>query len=197
MHEKKILIEKLQAVSDVPLDEAEKLAAITHLRQFTKGQPLIREGEKPDSMAFLVDGLFRYYYIDEQGNEYTKGFFTNRSFLSAYSALIQQRESWFTIEALADSTLLVFNYDEWQRLVHDKLCWQKLTLRLVEQGYCIKEARERELLLFDAEKRYRLFKERFPGLEERIKQHMVASYLGITPVALSRIRKKMGLVNTG
>ena len=66
-----------------------------------------------------------------------------------------------------------------------------------EKGYATKEKRERELLLLDAESRYKSFIHEFPHLEPRIKQHMIASYLGITPIALSRIRKKMGLINIG
>jgi hypothetical protein len=62
----------------------------------------------------------------------------------------------------------------------------------LEKGYCIKEAREREFLLFDAKARYRSFLSTYPGLEKRVKQHLIASYLGITPVALSRVRKKNG-----
>ena len=61
----------------------------------------------------------------------------------------------------------------------------------------MKTEREREFLLFDAETRYKSFLNTFPGLERRIKQHLIASYLGITPVALSRIRKKMGFINMG
>jgi len=52
-------------------------------------------------------------------------------------------------------------------------------------------------LLFDAEKRYTLFLQEQPNLDQRIKQNMIASYLGITNVALSRVRKKMGIVNIG
>jgi CRP-like cAMP-binding protein len=68
---------------------------------------------------------------------------------------------------------------------------------LLEKGYCTKEKREREFLLFDAEARYQSFLKSYPGLEKRVKQHQIASYLGITNVSLSRIRRKMGLINIG
>jgi len=53
------------------------------------------------------------------------------------------------------------------------------------------ESRERDLLIFDAEERYKSFLKSFPGLDKRVKQHLVASYLGISPVVLSRVRNKM------
>lgn len=65
-----------------------------------------------------------------------------------------------------------------------------------EKGYMKKEARERELLILNAVERYRVFLREYPDLEKRIKQHMIASYLGITPVALSRIRKEISSAHT-
>jgi hypothetical protein len=78
---------------------------------------------------------------------------------------------------------LVIDYKNWKVLFEKNLYWHKFLLTLIEKGYCIKEAREREFLLFDAVKRYKIFLNSFPGLEKRVKQHIVASYLGITPVA--------------
>jgi CRP-like cAMP-binding protein len=63
-------------------------------------------------------------------------------------------------------------------------------LNILEKGFCIKEKRERELLLLDAEKRYNLFITEFPNLENRVSQQIVASYLGIQPESLSRLRRK-------
>ena len=119
------------------------------------------------------------------------------SFITSYSALIQNRESYFSIEALEDAEIIEIDYEKWKTISNNKLCWHKFLLSLVEKGYCIKEAREREFLLFDAEKRYKSFLNFFPGLDKRIKQHLIASYLGITPVALSRLRKKLRDVNIG
>jgi len=73
--------------------------------------------------------------------------------------------------------------------------WNKFLIALLEKGYAIKEKRERELLLLDAESRYKIFREEFSILEPSIKQNTIASYIGITPIALSRIRRKMGLIN--
>ncbi|MDH5681465.1 MAG: Crp/Fnr family transcriptional regulator, partial [Spirochaetota bacterium] len=151
--------------------------------------------EIPNKFAFVISGLFRYYYLDEKENELTKGFLPESSFITSYSALIQNRESYFTIEALEDSVILVIYYDEWKKLLENNIHWNKLLICLLEKAFCIKEAREREFLLFDAEERYRSFLNTFPGLENRIKQHFIASYLRITPVTLSRIRKKMGLLS--
>jgi hypothetical protein len=69
--------------------------------------------------------------------------------------------------------------------------WVKFLLKFIEKGYIIKEKRERDLLLLDAETRYNDFLCEFPGIDQRIKQGIIASYLGIKPETLSRIRKKI------
>jgi CRP-like cAMP-binding protein len=182
---------------DLPHDEEEKLSRFCHAFSLRKGELFVREDEIPDRIGFVCQGLFRYYYLDRNGNEFTKGFFPENTILSAYSAMVQNRGSYFSIEALEDSTLVVIRYADWLRLQEGHRCWDKFLVQMIGKGFIKKESREREFLLFDAEERYRLFRQEYPGLERRVKQHAIASYLGITSVALSRIRKKMGLINIG
>lgn len=191
MNNKISFIKILRSISEFPDDQIEKIFEISHLRNIPKHECYIREGEVPVNFAFVISGLFRYCYIDSKGNEFTKGFFPENSFISSYSALIQRRESYFTVEALEDSSILDINYSEWKKLFEKELCWHKFLISLLEKGYCTKETREREFLLLSAEERYRSFLSTYPGICKRIKQNVVASYLGITPVALSRIRKKV------
>lgn len=185
------LIKIVTSLSDCTAAQAEEILSYAKMKSVSKGETFIREGEIPRSFAFVAEGLFRYYYVDKKGNEFTKGFFPENTFITAYSALIEKRGSYFTIEALEDSTILDIDYEKWNAKTKDDLCWLKFVLALVEKGYCTKEAREREFLLFSAEERYASFNKNFPGLEKRIKQHYIASYLGINPVSLSRIRKNL------
>jgi CRP-like cAMP-binding protein len=69
--------------------------------------------------------------------------------------------------------------------------WIKFLLKFIEKGFMIKEKRERDLLLLDAETRYKNFLSEYPGMDQRIKQGIIASYLGIKPETLSRIRRKI------
>lgn len=191
------LIATVKAMSNVPYGQFDNLIKITKPQDFRANQSFIEAGEIPTKFAFNRRGLFRYFYIDEKGNEYTKGFFPDNTIISSYSAMIQQRGSYFTIEALENASALIIDYQDWKRLVEEHPCWNSFLISLLEKGYITKESRERELLIYDAETRYKLFLENFPQLDKRIKQHYIASFLGITPVALSRIRKKLGLVNLG
>lgn len=192
-----LLRKTLDTTSDITQNHIDNFLSIAHIKHVSKGECFIHAGQKPNSFAFVARGLFRYYYIDKKGNEFTKAFFAERSFISSYSALIQNRESYYSIEALEDSIILEIHFEKWKSISEHELCWCRFLLSQIERGYGMKEARERELLLLNAEQRYRSFLQSFPDLEKRVKQHMIASYIGITPVALSRIRKKMFDVNVG
>ncbi len=137
----------------------------------------------------MLSGLFRYVYTDDKGNEYTKSFMPAANFLASYSSMIQGEVSYYAIEALEDARVLTFSYDNWQQLRKADPVWNDLLLKMLEKGYSAKERRERELLLLSAEERYKNFCDRFPELTGRIKQHQVASFLGIQPESLSRIKK--------
>jgi CRP-like cAMP-binding protein len=185
------LVDTVNAIADIPSEEMAKLCRIVTKQNIPKGNIFIRAGSVPNKFAFIVNGLFRYYYANENGSEFTKGFFRERNFITSYTAMVKSRPSYYSVQALEDSDLLVVDYAQWQNLYQSSFCWMNLIFALVEKGYMKKEARERELLVLNAEERYRVFLNEYPDLEKRIKQHMIASYLGITPVALSRIRKAM------
>lgn len=158
-----------------------------------QGKRFLDDGQVPKKFAFVISGLIRYYYVDTQGREFTKVFLGKNSFVSSYTAMRHGTKSFYAIEALIDTDLVEINWDQWEKLRASNPLWDKLLIALLEKGYGVKEKRERDLLLLDAESRYKIFREEFFDVESFIKQRLIASYLGITPVALSRIRKKMGV----
>lgn len=91
--------------------------------------------------------------------------------------------------------MLAASREAFDELLAAHPCWRELTARLTEQLYLRQEARQRELLLEDATSRYLGFVGSDPGLARRLTQAQIASYVGVTPVALSRIRARLILVN--
>ena len=85
-------------IRSIPENKVRSLYTAFRLKQIRKGQCLVREGERSQDIGFVVSGLFRSYYLGNDGDELTKGFFTENRFVSAYSALLENRESHFTIE---------------------------------------------------------------------------------------------------
>ena len=183
------IIKAIAGYIPVPEKEVEKLVAVATIRSLKKGTYFIRAGERPRKMAFVVSGLFRYVYIDAEGNEYTKAFMPESSFLSAYTAMVKGEGAYYFIEALEDSDILEFSYEDWLILKDSSIAWKNLLITMLEKGFGAKEQRERDLLLLDAETRYRNFCTNAPSLLARVKQHQIASFLGIKPESLSRLKK--------
>lgn len=191
------LIASIGSIIDLDEKGIKELEAICQCRRFCTGEIWLAAGQVPRSFGFVDKGLFRIYYADSEGNEVTKGFFQEGNIVTAYTAMRSGIPSFFYIQALEESMLVTIDYEKWLELYRKDAVWKDFLIVMLTKGFAKKERRERELLQLTAEERYRGFLEEYPQLDKRIKQHHIASYLGITPVALSRIRKKMGLINLG
>ncbi|MBN1495507.1 MAG: Crp/Fnr family transcriptional regulator [Spirochaetes bacterium] len=167
------------------MEIVKKYVRIKHLK---KGELFIKAGEVPDISGFIYKGLMRVFYIDKNGRDYTKLFNKEFDFITSYAAFIERSESHLNVEALEDTTAFVIDYDTFKMFIERHPCWLKIYSRSLEKFYVIKERREGYLLWYNAKERYDQFLKDFPGLEKRVKQYYIASYLGISPVSLSRLR---------
>lgn len=184
----------IKSITPLPKKQEEKFINLISIKRIRKGENFIRAGQSPRTIGFVKKGLFRYFYTSEEGSEFTKGFFDTGSIISSYDAILENNPSHYTIEALEDSNVEVIQYNRFQQLFSEDPCWNEFLVALLQKGYLAKVTREREFLLLDAEQRYLTFLKRYPDLQSRVKQHIIASYLGIAPESLSRIRKKIGLL---
>ncbi len=186
-----IVRDALGSFAEIPDQEWEKVSRSFRHLHLRKNEFFIREGAKPDKMACIVRGIFRVYYVTQAGEERILVLRGEGRMLSAFSAILARTPSWYSIQALEEADLLYVSVDQYQKGLLGHSCWKAINDKYTQMLFMEKERRESEFLSDDAETRYVKFKVRFPGVEERIRQYHVASYLGITPVALSRIRKKM------
>jgi CRP-like cAMP-binding protein len=183
----------MKSLSDIPEELCQQLYSITHPTQFSRGEEFPVTDAIPDKIGFNLNGIFRLYYITNDGDEFTKGFSIPGRFVISYSALVQKRPSCFFIEALTDSEVLLFSYSEWMIMIDSDIRWYPFLYKLLETVYIMKEMREKSFLLDDAKSRYLKFREEYPGLEDKIKQYHIASFLGIKPETLSRLRSDLKL----
>ena len=182
---------KEQLKNIMPENKIDEFLSIGRIKSIKASEFFIRAGEVPHKIAYINSGLFRYVYANDKGEEFTKGIIIENFFLSSYSATITEKPSYFSIEALEDSQVFEIVWKDFFQLAEKDIFWLKFLLKLVEKGYMVKEKRERDLLLLDAETRYKNFLTEFPGMDQRVKQGIIASYLGIKPETLSRIRRKI------
>jgi len=185
------MLRTLQRYADIPHPEWEKMLGMHRALHMEKSAFLLRQGDKPDRLAFITSGIFRVFCITESGDEKTLSFRTRGQFLSAYTPYLQNRESWYSIQALTEGNLIYLSLRDCERLGSGHSCWDKVAKEYVVSLFIEKEDRERSFLTEDAKTRYLRFKEKHPDLEQQIHQLYIASYLGISPVSLSRIRANL------
>lgn len=149
-----------------------------------------RPGSPVTQIAFLAEGTVRAYVTDGRGTEYNKTLHVAPCFVGAYSALTTGRPNQVNVQALESCRLLVADYRRVEGLYDHFPALERFARKLAEYYFAEKEQREIDLVLLDAGARYAAFREAFPDLESRIAQYHVASYLGVTPTQLSRIRAR-------
>jgi len=186
--EQQQVVNFLQKLTAIPDYEIQPVVSLFQPLDLRKNEHFVEAGQTSTTLAFVVHGVMRLYYISEAGEEFTKEFCGENEFVAAYSALLLSKPSRLYIQALEDTKLLIVPFRHYQSLTEGRLCWEIINRKLVEALFIKKEWRVSSLLLEDAQTRYLNFLAENPGLESRVKQHHIASYLAITPVSLSRIR---------
>jgi CRP-like cAMP-binding protein len=174
------------------IDGEALLAALRHVRVqlLPRGGYLLRAGQSATEVAVVVTGLLREHFVMKDGAERTKAFVAEREMTGSLADLLSGGPSKAFIVAEEPSRLLVSSYDAMQTLARQYPAWRAFGTRVLERLLVTKAEREYELLGLSAEERYRAFSDRYPGLEARVVGKHVASYLGITPVHLSRLRRR-------
>lgn len=188
--EARALHAQLEQVAPLPAADWKGLLAYARTVSVPRGGYLCRPGEPASDVAVVLEGLVRHYYVDARGRESVKAFRGPGEVSAPYAEIIQRRPSRSSIQALVDTRLVVFPAERVEALAEKSAALQRLLRRLVELHFVEKEQREFEFLQLSAEERYRQFCRERPDHLADIPLHQVASYIGITPVALSRIRAR-------
>lgn len=175
--------------------EEEKKSLSAHFKpaSYKKGAIVLHCGDVWNRFVFIESGLFRLFYTTEGGKEFNKGFFSDSELMGPIAPIARNTPSRFTIQALEPCRVRACHAENLRKEFTGTLFGETFFRRLAEWLANEKVMREAEFLLDDAETRYSTFVERFPELERRMANRHIASYLGITDVSLSRIRKRRTL----
>ena len=183
----------ISSYTEVP--PSEWLHFVTHLRlkKLKKGDRFFEQGIVTEEIGFVISGLIYTYYTDAQGETAIKNFAWERRLISPYASLLLNQPSFFSARCWEDTWVVVLKHSDLKKMYARHACWEKLGRKAAEKVLIERERREYESLLLDGQARYREFLKFYAAILDRIPQWMIASYIGITPVALSRLRKQ----NTG
>ncbi len=186
-----ILRKTITRFTPFPEEDWEMLLSHLQIKTLKKHDLFAQEGKRANEVAVVFEGMLRQFYLND-GEEKTTYFYFENHLMGAYISCLTGKPSDITIEALSDCTLIVFPYDKVNQLFAESLAWQKFCRYLAEYLAMGLEERMAGLLMLTPEERYRdLIAGNKTKILERIPQHYVANYLGITPVSLSRIRNRV------
>jgi CRP-like cAMP-binding protein len=178
----------------VPVSEAAAaaLARITKARSFAAGDWLLRAGERAEWCFLLTEGLVRELYIGKDGEEHTRVFIREGQVTGSLLDLLSQEASVTWIQALEPTRTLAWRYAEFDTLTTTFPELNTAARRSAEALYVKKTRREHEMLALSAASRYDRWLDEQSALDARVSRKHLASYLGITPEHLSRLRRGRG-----
>jgi len=161
------------------------------VKRVKKKQFLLHEGTICRYMAFVVKGAMRQYTIDNKGNEHIVRFGIEEWWMSDRESFISLIPSRYNIDAIEDTDLLVTTNEQLIRLQDQSPLFVKLGHILDEKSYIASQKRIAATIGLSAEEKVQDLLAHYPRFFSRIPQNMLASYMGITPETLSRIRKQL------
>ncbi len=161
----------------------------TH-RIYKKHNAFIAEGKTCRHIAYVIKGSFRYYKTID-GADTTTYFSFENNWISAYTSFLTNKPSYITIEAMEDSEVLMLSYEDMQYMYNHHPVWERFGRLMAEYLITCLDERMYSLLLKTPEERYLKALHDNSFYFDRVPQHYIASYLGVAPESLSRIRRRV------
>lgn len=171
--------------------QAERIRSLAVIKKLRKKQYLLQEGDVWKYDAFVVGGCLRTYSVDEKGNEHVMGFSIENWWTGDRESLLSGKPSRFHIDAIEDSVVILFIHSNFELICTEIPAFKDMVNMILQRSFISSQNRIQAALSFTAEEKYRAFLDKYPGFATRIPQAMIASYLGMTPETLSRIRKQI------
>ncbi|GAA0544417.1 Crp/Fnr family transcriptional regulator [Chitinophaga japonensis] len=158
---------------------------------YARGQVLLEAGEVARYMYFINSGYLRLYYIDQEGKEVTSHINCPMDFMTSFNSYIGQRPSYETFECITDCELLRIRHQELESLLQHNQRWAAFGKIVYEEVIKYNEQKAKDLVSLTARQRYLNLLQRFPDIIRHVPLQYIASFIGIKPESLSRIRREI------
>jgi CRP-like cAMP-binding protein len=177
----------------VPLTEEERelIRNYLTLKKLRKRQFLLQEGDVCKSVAFVEKGALRLYKVTENGTEYIVQFALEGQLLTDLYSFFVNEPSIYNIDSIEDSELVLITRSASDELRKLSPKYQEFIFQETSEAYIQLERRMTSVISLSLEERYQELTTNYPNIIQRLPQHMIASYMGLTPETLSRVRKRI------
>ncbi len=179
-------IERFQILNS---DDKEFLKSSTKTITLSKRTHYLESGRVCNYVGFILDGIMRTYSIDNNGDEITMYFIKENQFAVDIESFNSRKISDINIQAITDCKLIQIDFNDFEYLKNNISSWGQITLEITNYALLEKLRNRSSLVAEDAPTRYEKFIQEQPEIVQRVPLIYIASYLGITPQSLSRIRK--------
>lgn len=189
MHE--VLLKNIAAFIELTDKEIEYFLSLLVPKKLRRRQYHVQAGELCRYEAYVLKGILRQYYIDDSGAEHTISFAMEDWWISDMYGFITGNPSLTNIEAIEECELILIEKNNFEKLLLNIPKFERFFRIKLQRAFVAHQRRIIENMSMPALQRYLHFVEQYPSLEQRVPQKLIASYLGITPESLSRVRKQL------
>lgn len=186
MNQIKQIMRQMIRVSEEELDQFLFEAKI---KVFKRHEIISHVNTIPNEILFINKGIIRVVVTDNEGNEHTIHFALENQFIADYSNFIQRQASFYSLQALEETEVVVLPRSTIEWGYNNLKEGQKMGRLIAEYYFIYQDNRIKNLYIRTPKERYDSISQIFPDIHNRVPQHMIASYLGITPIHLSRLKK--------
>jgi len=188
-----LLYKKINSIIPITEEELNSCKDLFVLKKLRKRQFLLQEGNVCKYQAFVEKGMLRSYTVDEKGTEHILQFASEGWWMADLSSYLTGEPSLFNIEAVEDAELLLLTKPSWEKLMAIIPKSEHYFRILIQNNLIATQKRLMQSLVETAEEKYKKFAQTYPECIQRLPQHMIASYLGLSRETLSRMRKNIVL----
>lgn len=172
-------------------EELEMVKEVCRIKKLRKKQYLLQEGDVWRYNAFVLNGFLRTYRVDDKGQEHYIQFSVEDWWAGDRESYIYETPAKYNIDAFEDSEVLLISKDDFEMLLNKIPALNTFMRNLMEKSLIALRNRVHSNISYTAEEKYNDFIKTYPNLFNRMPQHMIASFLGITPETLSRVRNQV------
>lgn len=185
-----LLLSHIQNKVDLPEKQKHQIVSFFTHKKLRKKQYLLQEGDICKCLSFVSKGLLKSYVLDEKGSERINMFAFEGWWISDFNSFINQEKAVLNINAVEETEVLMITLEDYERMMLEIPVMDRYFRILYQNSLVTKDYRLMVSNSFTAEEKYRQLTQRSPEIIKRVPHNLIASYLGLAPETVSRIRKK-------